>query len=154
MRKTVAPLAGLIHQPGGLTVKEAVQAAEAGMDELKPYAAAEIGKLVRDLLAVGAASLTTKDLATRSTMLQDLYRLSNTIVGVAAPFGWKGLGVIAYSLCDLVDRLRSAGRWNAPALRIHLDGMRLMHETPREEAEVDAMRLALSVMIGRIESAA
>ena len=152
MKKPMALLAGLIHQPGGLTAKEAVQAAKASIDELKIYAATEISKLVDDLVAVGAASLVTNDSAARATMLQEVYRLSNTIVGVAAPFGLRGLGVIAYSLCDLVDRLRSAGRWSAPAVKIHLDGMRLMHDTPQEEAEVDAMQRALRVMIEHIES--
>ena len=150
MKPEVPRLAGLIHQPGGLTASEAVRSAKAKIDEIKSYAATEIGKLVGDLLAVGAASLVTKDLAARSTMLQQVYCTSNTIVGVAAPFGLRGLGVVAYSLCELVDRLRSTGQWSAPAVKIHLDGVRLMHETPQDEAAVESMKSALSVMIGRI----
>ena len=149
MRPQTAPLAALIHQPGGLTANEAVKAANANVEELKFYAATEIGKLVSDLMTAGAACLAINDPAARGTVLQQIYGLSNTIVGVAAPFGLKGLGMVAYSLCDLVDRLRSAGQWNAPAVRIHLDGMRLMHEAPQAEAEVEVIRSALSVMVER-----
>ena len=52
-----------------------------------------------------------------------LYDLSNDVLEIAGVFEMAQLGQAASSLCDLMDRCRTYGRWNQPAHEVHLNGL-------------------------------
>ena len=57
-----------------------------------------------------------------------LYDLGNDVLAVAGAFDLKELGQASFSLCELVDRLRSRGKWNKAAVEVHLSAFRLLRQ--------------------------
>jgi hypothetical protein len=57
-----------------------------------------------------------------------LYDASNAIAGTASLFGLESLGIGALSLCELLAHLEEQTRWNAPAVKVHLESLSLMRE--------------------------
>ena len=55
-----------------------------------------------------------------------LYDLANDILAVAGTFELKELGQASFCLCELVDRLRTGGKWNQAAIEVHLSAFRLL----------------------------
>ncbi len=139
-------LAGLVNRPGGITVSEAVLAAEANLETLRDRGLGEIASTVTRMLAIGDTLRAGTDAAEQA----ELYKLSNFLVGVCGVFGYGGVGEVAFSLCSLLDRLRSAGLWNVPSVRIHLDSLRLVHAGNLQGAEMVAIGAALRQVVDRI----
>jgi hypothetical protein len=57
-----------------------------------------------------------------------LYEASNAIAGTAALFGLDALGKGAFSFCALLCCLEKHQSWNAAAVQVHVDGMRMMRQ--------------------------
>jgi hypothetical protein len=124
---TVSPkgarrLAQLVNSPGGITAAEAVQAAEARLDTIRASSLQEIEGMLDRMLVIGSRLAATEPVAA----CDELYTLSNSLVGVAGVFGMKELGEVAYSLCSLLDRQRLVRTWNLQAIQLHLDSLRPM----------------------------
>jgi hypothetical protein len=56
------------------------------------------------------------------------YDASDAIAGTAALFGLDALGRGAFGLCDLLAHLEDERTWNAPAVKIYLDGLSIMRQ--------------------------
>lgn len=122
-------LTKMIAEPGGVRVDEALKGAEQNLETMRESCLiaidarlAEIEKLHRD--AGPAPDQTAKDA---------LYALGDEIHAVAGVFGLNELGAAAFSLCELVDGMRSSDRWNTQAMDVHLGALRLFRE-PRNAA--------------------
>ena len=139
-------LAGLVNRPGGITVSEAVMAAEANLETLRDRGLEEIAAAVARMLAVGDLLKSGADAAEQA----ELYKLSNFLVGVSGVFGYPGLGEVAFSLCSLLDRLRINGLWSMPSVRIHLDSLRLVHSGNLQGGELAAISMALRQVVDRV----
>jgi hypothetical protein len=125
-------LSAKINQPGGLTEEEAIEAATANLETLRGRTEHELDVTLQQIRSIGHAIGKPPDPAA----VRELYSLSNTVVGIAGVYGMTGLSAVAYSLCDLVDRLRTTKTWNAPAVQIHLDSLLLMQgDGPGKEQE-------------------
>ena len=143
-------LAGLVNRPGGITEDEAVAAAAANLETIRDKTLQELGVAMLRMHEIGALLQNSRDLAA----LGELYDLSNMIIGVAGVFGMAALSGVAYSLCELIDRLRISGTWNSNAIRVHLDSLRLMHVTNPDEQEVQAICGALRRLVDRVPTMA
>lgn len=115
-------LSRLVHQPGGVTMDEAVQAADANLETIREKVVAEIEAIVERMQAVGTILRTGPD----ERALEELYTLANSVVGMAGVFGMAALGQVSYSLCDLVDRMRTRKKWDGAAMQVHMDSLRLV----------------------------
>ena len=144
-------LADLVHRPGGLTAAEAVTAAEARLDTIRESSVKEIIAMVDNMIAIGERLLQSRT----QEACDALYVASNSVVGVAGVFTLNELGEVAFSLCKLLDRQRTHGVWSAPALRLHLDSLRLMfreEDNAVKRAIVDALHKVVDRVSRRSES--
>ena len=139
-------LAAKINQPGGITEKEAVTAAVANLETLRERTQQEVDVTIRKIRAAAQALGSPPNPAA----VHAVYGLSNAVVGLAGVYGMTGLSAVAYSLCELVDRLRTARVWDARAVAVHIDSLVLMHAAvpgKEQEAEIQA---ALRRLLDRI----
>ena len=124
-------LAELARRPGGLTVDEAVRAAETRLDSIRDQCVASLAGRAADLSAE-AARLRG---AGEDADFEALYRMSNAIYGVAAPFELRGLAEVASGLCDLIDGFRRGEPVSWEAVEVHVDGVRLLVVGGEQHAE-------------------
>lgn len=117
-------LAALAHQPGGLTAAEAAAAAQRRLEAMHADAVAGLDGMVARLTALGPRLADGLDPAA----LDEAYKLANAVFGVAGLFGLGALGEVAYSLCDLLDRLHASGGWHPAAVQVHLSGLALARQ--------------------------
>ncbi|WP_158744828.1 hypothetical protein [Acidisphaera sp. L21] len=142
-------LSGLVNRPGGITVSEAVVAAEANLATIRVRGLDEITSTLAKIQTIGEA-LRAGPNPVKQT---ELYDLSNILVGVCGVFGMGGLGEVAFSLCSLLDRMREAGVWSMPSVQTHLDSLRLLHSATLEPAAMAAVTAALRQVVERVPAA-
>ena len=116
---TAARLSLLLHQPGGMTVAEAAASAHERLRGMQVEAVASIDAMLARMAVLG------RDPRPNQAALDELYVLANAVFGTAGLFGLGAVGDVAYSLCDLLDRLRASGAWRPSAIQVHLDGLAL-----------------------------
>jgi hypothetical protein len=131
-------LAHFVNTPDGIPLAEAIARAEANVAEIKPPSLDYIDELLAEL---GAKAPTDPSLAE----MDRIYRIANELAGLGGLFDLASLGRAAYSLCDLVDGFRTAGAWNAPAVTVHLEGLRLLRQ---EDSGAMHPEVARSVLAG------
>jgi hypothetical protein len=115
-------LSKVIRQPGGTTAGGAVKDARRNLETIRLECIAEIDGTLRQIQQnFGQAVERPND-----AELEELYRCSNEIVGIAGVFDLTELGEAAFSLCELLDRMKLADQWDWPAVEMHLAGLRLL----------------------------
>ena len=121
-------LAELIRLPGGRTVRRLLHEAEA---ELETHRASFDGELDQRLAALEQLSAAGADGG------REIYDHASAIIDTAGLFGFDDLGAAAYALCDLVDSLGEQGRWDAAAVEVHVEALRLLRsrDCPADERE-------------------
>jgi hypothetical protein len=115
--------------PAGRLLSEAGQRLEA----IRDPTLAHIDRVVERIQQLGRVLGEAPDPAAA----HKLYHLANEICGIAGAFGLIHLGKAAYSLCELLDRLDAANKWNWVAVQVHLDGLQLLRTNAGEDAERD-----------------
>ena len=137
-------IAKLVLKPGGTSLSEAVAAAESNLDTIRDRMLGEVSTTIARMDTLGHAILRHPD----PVAIDELYRLGNTVVGIAGVFGMGSLGQVAYSLCDLIDRLRSRSTWDASAVKVHMDSLRLL-QSPGPAVDPEAVVAALRRVVDR-----
>ncbi|MGZ5984612.1 MAG: hypothetical protein ACXWK7_06720, partial [Caulobacteraceae bacterium] len=71
--------------------------------------------------------------------------LSGEVLDIAGLFGLPELGQAAFSLCELLDRLKSRKVWNWPAVQVHLQGLLVLADPDKippdgRQTVVDGLR--------------
>lgn len=133
-------LATLVHQPGGLVIDEAIDAANANLELIRGPMVQRIEVMVERMQAIGAVLESDLD----AEALDELYTLANSVVGMAGVFGLECLGQVSCSLCTLIDHLRTSTVWDGRALCVHMDSLRLLRPgTMQDLAQQDAIVAAL-----------
>jgi hypothetical protein len=127
-------LAKLARQPGGLTLDEAVRAAEHRLDSIRDRCVDRLGERAAEL-AQEAEAQRAAGRAGETACFEKLYRIANAIYGVAAPFELKGMAEVAAGLCDLIDGFRRGEPVNWEAVDVHVDGVRLLAVGGEQHAE-------------------
>ena len=137
-------LAKLVHQRGGQPMAVAIRAAEANLHHIRGDVIGEIEAILARMHAIEAAGSDAQS-------LEELYTLANSVIGMAGLFGMSGLGHVCFSLCELLDRLRSQHKQDAPALRVHMESLHLLRPGATYDKERQtAVIVALQRIVARV----
>jgi hypothetical protein len=124
-------LAKLLRTPGGVPVAEALERAQQNLEELKPTCIAEL----QALLELAQARLDEMGEALDDAGMADLYAIAVRGIGGGEVCDRPGVDMALTSLCDLLDRLRTKGAYDRPAISVHVQSWRLlMNESGADEA--------------------
>lgn len=123
-------LAELIKAPGGLTVADALQRAQANLDTLKPSCVAEL----LALLEFADAGFERLGPVFDDGGLADLYAIAVRGIGAGAVCGIPAVDEALTSLCDLIDHLRTTGQYDREAVGVHVRAWRLLMNPDLPEA--------------------
>lgn len=141
-------LAKIMRQPGGTTVRGALRDAKLNLENIRLECVIEIdAKLGVIQRKFGRAEQRPTD-----ADLDELYRLSNDIVGMAGVFEMNELGEAAFSLCELIDRLKAPDQWDWPAVEVHLSSLRLLRHASPGSPENQAMLKGLRKLTARVDA--
>jgi hypothetical protein len=115
-------LATMVFKPGGKQIAQAIDDAQAGIDEIR---IAELDVLRVKLEEIQKLGRKAEKSATNA-QIEDLYSLSVQVLDISGMYGLVELGQAAFSLCELLDRLRARQVWNWPAVQVHLHGLLIL----------------------------
>lgn len=116
--KVTSSLAQQIHEPGGRRVVDAQRQATAALEAHRDDAMAAISATLAQLEAICEAP--------SDGLGQRVYDLASSIVDLAGYFDTGPLFDAAYSLCEVSDRMNTAGTWRWPSIQVHVQAMRLI----------------------------
>ena len=134
-------LAKVIWVPGGKTIAQALDDAQANLDEIRKESLGLLRAKLEEIQALGRKSETAPDEET----VHRLYHTSSEVLDIAGLFDLPELGHAAFSLCELLDRLKSKKAWNWPAVQVHLHGLLVLADPDKIPPEgrqtvVDGLR--------------
>lgn len=145
MRKRENSLARMVNQAGGMRAEDALRKAEENLDTIKPVLAEEVEKNLAALLQALDSAVTRPD----KPVLDEAYLRSNQVAGMAGLSGLAPLGQAAFSLCELLDKLGVAERWNPEAVDVHLNAMRLLRRMPEPDKQTAHILQGLREVVAR-----
>jgi len=120
-----------VFLPGGKTIAQALDDAQANLDELRGESLDLLRAKLDEIQALGAKNQTNP----KPDDLEALYALSGEVLDIAGLFGLPELGQAAFSLCELLDRLKSRKAWNWPAVQVHLHGLLVLADIDKTPPE-------------------
>lgn len=123
-------LASLLKKPGGTTVIDAVQKAEANLEGLQEAA----WPLLDERLAQSEACFGRYGVAFEEALLREHYQGAVGLIGLPSLCGLDEMEDAAHSLCDLLDRLITTGKWDRDGVEVHIKALRLLRSLPPEAA--------------------
>lgn len=124
-------LAKVVWLPGGKSITQALDDAQANLEEIRAEQLGLLSGKLEELQALGKKS--EKDPTPAN--VQGLYALSSEVIDIAGLFGLPELGHAAFSLCELLDRLKSRKAWNWPAVQVHLHGLLILADPDKTPPE-------------------
>ena len=124
-------LGKVVFLPGGKTIAQALDDAQANLDEIRADSLNLLRAKLEEIQAIGRKAQTAPDAADLAT----LYALSGEVLDIAGLFGLAELGQAALSLCELIDRLKSRKAWNWPAVQVHLHGLLILADPDKTPPE-------------------
>jgi hypothetical protein len=114
-------LARLVKERGGLMAKDAIAAAEVGVESLRETCMAELDEALAEIERRFA-----RGTARESESFETLYALTLRIIDVSAFVADAGVDQAAISLAALTDSCTEAGVWRWDAVDVHLNALRLL----------------------------
>lgn len=105
-----------------MTVGKALRQAQAGLDSIAGDCRAEVDRLLAKLDGVWGEI--QSDLT--AVGLQQVYGCAGELIGVCSIAGLPALDRVAYSLCDLVDRLPPTDPRLPEAVAVHMRSLHLL----------------------------
>jgi hypothetical protein len=120
----------LLRTPGGLPVAEAIEQARQNLESIKPTCTAELAALL-ELCEAGFWNL--KEDADDAA-LAEIYALAVKGIGAGEVCGVPKVDVALTSFCDLLDHLRTLGRFDRDAVGVHVRAWRLLMSAELPEA--------------------
>jgi hypothetical protein len=124
-------LAKTIWVPGGKSIAQALDDAQSGLDEIRNESLDVLRAKLEEIQALGRRSETNPSDAD----IQTLYTLSSEVLDISGLFGLPELGQAAFSLCELLDRLKARKAWNWPAVQVHLHGLLILADPDKTPPE-------------------
>ncbi len=130
-------LARALNAPGGIGAEEACARAQENLQVTRDKSLSFIAECLADIEDLATAQ------APAPEVRRELHRLSCSIAGLGGMFERDALSKAAYCFCRLLDETEPG--WVAAAVRVHLDGMRLLfapgaHTPEQQAAIVDGLR--------------
>jgi hypothetical protein len=130
--KITTSLARQVFEPGGRSISNALQKANAELEVHREPVMTAITATLDELDAVAAKA--APEAGPR------VYELASAIVDLGGFFDMGPMHEAAYSLCDIADRMNTAETWHWPSVQVHLQAMRLiLNGGCRESRESDAL---------------
>jgi hypothetical protein len=128
-------LAAMIKDKGGVMAKDALVAAEAGVETLREATMIALDEHLTELeQRFGKAA---PDRASQS--FEALYHLASKVIDVSIFVSDAGIDKAAMSLCGLADSCSEQGAWRWDAIDVHLNAMKLLRamgaELPVEQRD-------------------
>lgn len=115
-------LRATLFNGGGKRIDEAVADAETGLATLAEACLAAVADCIVKIESGFGAKVADRE----AREMVDLYRLSAAIIDACAPIEPKALADAARCLCDVLDYAMEAGRWDWPAVDVHIDALKLL----------------------------
>jgi hypothetical protein len=143
-------LAKSVVTKGGMSAAEALSRAHQAVEEIREPSIAEIDSNLSQIYALGAQLQAAG--GEDEEALQQMYICANRVVAMGGVFGLGELGKAAYSLCELVSRFQTLGRFQWSMVQVHLNGLRLLRNPGdhaaaiREEVLAGLRQVATSVV--------
>ena len=129
-----------LREPGGVAVAEAVEAAGANLEQLRPECAAEL----QQAIAAALACFQTFPGAFDAAALQRLYAISARAVGIGGVCGAPAADATFVSLCNLLDHLGVIQRWDLEAVAAHVQTLQLLAARLRDNQAAPAIEQVLT----------
>lgn len=121
-------LAALIKDKGGVMAKDALAAAEAGVETLRESTMAALDEHLGEIeRRFGKGN---PDRASES--FEALYHLASKTIDVSIFVADAGIDKAATSLCGLADSCSEQGAWRWDAVDVHLNAMKLLRQVGAE----------------------
>ncbi len=115
-------LAAMIKDKGGILAKDAVAAAEAGVESLREASMAALDEALAEIeRRFGRAAQNRAD-----ESFEVLYLLASKVIDVSVFVADAGIDKAAMSLCGLADSCAEAGAWRWDAVDVHLNALKLL----------------------------
>lgn len=115
-------LAQLLKTPGGLPVAEALERAQNNLEEIRPTCLAEL----QALLELAQARFDAVADGDGPEAVSELYAIAVRGIGGGEVVKIPAIDSALTSLCDLLDHLRTQGRFDHEAIAVHLQAWRLL----------------------------
>lgn len=128
-------LAKLLRAAGGKPVAEALEDATANLQAIEGEAQAELQSMLAEVETRYAVLGDAYD----GAKLDDLYQIANRAIGVAGICGRAAVDVALVSLCQLLDYLKTAGRWDNASVGVHVQALRLLLGADPNDQQVAAI---------------
>ena len=128
----------LLHEPGGMTVGDALRKATENLETIRD---SSLSTLDEHLGKIEALRREAGRVAS-AEVKEGIYRLSNSIHSIAGVFGLGQLGEAAFSLCELIDRQRERDHWSPEAVDVHLAAFRIFRR-PDDQVDGEAVLAGL-----------
>lgn len=125
-------LAKMIKERGGLMAKDAIAAAEAGVESLREASLAALDEAMAEIeRRFGPGT------AREAESFETLYALTLKIIDVSTFVADAGVDKAAISLAALADSCAEAGAWRWDAVDVHLNALRLLRAVGAQLPEAD-----------------
>jgi hypothetical protein len=135
----------VLTKGGGVTIERALQRAETAVEHHRGKA----NTLLEDEVLRLEAIVSGKSAADQ----ERIYKIASDIISVANMFQ-APLCHAANSLCELSSRMRAAGRWDWPAVAVHVGAMRaLLGKRDVKDAQVVSVLNGLMAVVARYPDA-
>lgn len=116
----------LLREPGGLALADALKLAARNLEAASP---AYLEALAEGLTEVERLAAAVSDLYDPAVITQ-LYDRSSNLIGVASVCGQPSIDDALYSLCDLLEHLRTRQISDVEAIMVHVRALRLLIQHP------------------------
>ena len=146
-------LASQLREAGGLTVADAVVAAQENLEILRPQGLTALQAAVSDATECFKRFPATYD----DAALQELYAISARAVGIGAICGAPAADTAFISLCALLDHLSTSRRWDPQPVSVHVQTLQLLAAGIRQKLDAQAINqilAGLQKVTGRYQAAA
>lgn len=118
--KVRSRLADQIGREGGMTAGMAVERASRELAKTEDASRDAVAEVIDQLERLGRDQTASMD---------EVYDLASAVLDIAGLYDETLLCKAAYSLCELTDKLRMAGRSDWPPVLVHVEGLRLILNT-------------------------
>jgi hypothetical protein len=135
-------LAGLINQPGGISLDQAVAEADRGLEAGREASVKDALRLIDQMTALSRDGGVAQ--------LPELYTLSNQLFGLAAAADLGILAQAAYAFCGMIDRMRGAQRWDGAMTGVYVEALRRLHGTDDGSPLADQILAGLKRVAARV----
>lgn len=142
-------LGKMVREPGGKRIGAALDQAEQNLDAIQEECLRVMDAQIDEMEKICAEGGRQPG----EEVKNQLYDMGNDVVAVAGAFSLGELGQAAFCLCELVDRLRSRGKWNQAAVEVHLSAFRLLR-TPDPDADRSSVIAGLQGLTDRVAAIA